>query len=393
MRFWTRRDHYTHVPHYPGEPMEEAMRDYEKYPPMAVWGDSLEYVLATVLGRFFPWCRPSQRQLERIHRELLGYACQHCATMDELAREIKGIEELWPKLRKKLENNAGLVKFMNDVGSCSRSFAQFPATLVPRAIALESAFGVNYDNAGRYHTLEPGCISCRCGAVEATFVELRRRAWFAKSLIFQLFPELANYVDHPSEKKLGTVITLGAGLLVEFRKFGFTLAQIQSLNIIACDMDETLLKELDTVFLHDFGVPFAESGIDYRFCRIEELFEDPMLWGKADLVLLDGVLSYCRNKQHMLEYVAGAVKLMKPTGFIMCDWQLMEISLIRCAVVQCWESTMKPELTPRFAIRKAKWIARKLGLEIDYQVDPRNPRPLGVIVRYRRKPLNNLTES
>ena len=58
-------------------------------------------------------------------------------------------------VEKKLSDNAGLVQYMNDWGSCSRSFAQFPATLVPRAIALESAFGTNYDNAGRYHKLLP----------------------------------------------------------------------------------------------------------------------------------------------------------------------------------------------------------------------------------------------
>ena len=69
----------------------------------------------------------------------------------------------------------------------------------------------------------------------------------------------------------------------------------------------------------------------------------------------------------------------------MCDWQIMEISLIRCALVQCWVSSMKPSLKPFLAILIAKWIARKLNLEIEYEVDPRNPRPLGVIVRYWTK--------
>ena len=362
--------------------MEEAMQDYETYPPMTVWNDSLKYVLATVGGKIFPWCRPTEQQLERIYRELLGYACANCPTKEETEQDIKGIGKLWPPLAAKLADNAGLVKFMNDHGVASRSFAQFPATLVPRAIALESAFGTNYDNAGVYHKLLPGCISCRCGAVEPEFVELRRRAYFAKSTIFQMFPELVNYADHPAEKKLGRVITMGAGLLIEFRKFGWTLAQIQSLDIIACDMDKSLLKELDVVFMHDFGVSFAESGIDYRFCSIEELMADPELKGTARVCLLDGVLSYCRNKHQMLQYVAGARGFLEPGGCILCDWQVMEISLIRCALVQCWVSTMKPSLFAWMAVRIAKWIARKLGLEMEYQVDPRNPRPLGVIVRY-----------
>lgn len=388
MSLWTKRDHYVRVPYYPGEPMEEAMRDYETYPPMKVWSDSLKYVLATVGGKIFPWCRPTEQQIERVHRELLGYACEYCATMKELEQEIAGIEKLWPALREKLQDNAGLVKFFLDErssGARSLSFAQFPATLVPRAIALESAFGVNYDNAGVYHELAPGCISCRCGAVEPEFVELRRRAYFAKATIFQQFPELVNYAEHPAPEKLGRVVTLGAGLLVELRKYGFTLAQIQSLDIIACDMDKTLMKELDVVFMHDFGVPFKESGIDYRFCSIEEVLADQSLYGTVKVALIDGVLSYCRNKQQMLMYVAGAERLLAPGGCILCDWQVMEISLIRCALVHCWVSTMKPSFMPFFAIWIAKWIARKLNLNIEYEVDPRNPRPLGVIVRYWTK--------
>lgn len=382
MSLFTKKDHYTRVSHYDGEPMEAAMSDYEQYPPMRVWGDSLKYILATVSGRIFSWRKPTKEQIGQIHRELIGYAYSHCPTGEELEADIAGIEKLWSELEKKLSDNAGLVQYMNDWGSCSRSFAQFPATLVPRAIALESAFGTNYDNAGRYHKLLPGCISTRCAAVEPEFVELRRRAHFANATIRQLIPELEQYVVTPSKKKLARVVTLGAGLLVELRKFGFTLAQIQSLDIVACDMDESLLVELDTVFQHDFGVPFAESGIDYRFCTIEEVLADEKLRKTARVLLIDGVLSYCRDKQHMLEYVAGAARLVEPGGCILCDWQVMEVSLIRCALVQCWVSSMKPELTAGRAVRKAKWIARKLNMQIEYEIDPRNPRPLGVIVRY-----------
>lgn len=382
MSLWTRRDHYAHVPYYKGEPMEEAMRDYETYPPMTVWNDSLKYILATVGGRVFPWRRPTERQLERIHRELLGYACEHYTATEELKQGLDGVNTLWPKLYEKLEDNAGLVKLMNNYGAKSWAFAQFPATLVPRAIALDSSFGNNYDNAGTYCCLMGDHASCWSGAVTPVLVELRRRAYFAKSTIFQQFSELVNYANHPAPQKLGRVITAGGGLLVEFRKYGWTLSQIQSLDIIACDMDETLLKELDVVFMHDFGVPFSETGIQYRHCTIEEMLADESLYGTAKVFLIDGVLSYCRDKQQMLAYVAGAKNCLTPDGCILCDWQIMEISLLLCVLVHCWVSTMKPELFPWMAVWKAKWIARKLGLRVEYQVDPRNPRPLGVIARY-----------
>jgi len=379
-----RPDHYVDKPIRLEEAAERAMHDWKTYPPMHPWHDHMKYILTTLLGRAFH-LRPSPEQMADIIRTMKAYATEHCKSPEETVAHYKGIEEMRPRLQELMTENYGFYKFMRDHGAKSLSYARFPVSLVPRAIALESAFGVNYDNAGVYHELAPGCISMRCGVMEYINVDLRRRAGIANQIIQWIFPELVEYRTVPAKEKLGCVITLGAGLLVEFRKFGLTLEQLQSLQIIACDMDETLLKELDVVFKHDFGVPFVESGIDYRLCSIDEVLADKNLQGAADVVLMDGVLSYCDDEAHMERYVRGMKDLLKPNGVICCDLQVLVLGLIMCAVVHGWKSSMKPEKSADAAIAKMERVcARVGGLNMTYEVDPRNPEPVGVTFKLKR---------
>lgn len=373
-----KKDHYVSRPSYSGEPMEEAMLNYQMYPPMQVWDDQLKYILWCLVGKLFH-LRPNQAKMNEIFAMMEAYALAHCKATEEYKAQHAGIEKMRDRLTQMMEENYGFYRFMKDHGACSLSYAYFPAYLVPRAIALESAFGVNYDNAGVYHELAPGCISVRCGATQDINVDLRRRVYICQCEIFRMIRPLKYYREQPSKKKLGVLITLGAGLIAELRKYGFTLAQIQSLRIIACDMDETLLKELDVVFMHDFGVPFKESGIDYRFCPIDEVLSDPELQGVADVVLMDGVLSYSDDEAQMEHYVRGMKALLKPHGVICCDLQVLTIGLAMCKFVHGWKSKMKPEKSPAKAVRKMERICRRIGgLGMTYQVDPRNPRPVGV---------------
>ena len=372
MSLFTKADHYADRIIYPSEEIEREMRDHNIYSPMTVWEDSLKYVVTTISGKIFPFLRATPERIEAIRQDLISYAKEHCSTVDEFQQDMMGIREIWSEVVDELNSNLGLVHFMEDWGAHSRSFFRF-LDLVPQAIALESAFGANYDNAGVYHKLSPGCISRRCAVFEPIFVDLRRRCHHSNNLVRWAMNE------HPEDY----IVTLGCGLMVEFRKFGFTLEDIKRLHIIACDMNPELLRYLDVVFQHDFGVPFSESGIEYRECCIEDLLCDELLYGKASVVLLDGVMSYCKDEAHMLEYLTGMKKLLRPYGRIACDLQVMEPSLIKDALVLGWKSgenepRMKPERNAKTAVRKLQRLSQQVGLDLQYEIDPRNPRPVGV---------------
>lgn len=362
-----KKDHYAHVPIYRGEKTEEELADYHTYPPMTVWGDSLKYVFATGMSKVLPMMRPSQEQVDEIYRRLVDYAKVHCANDVELEDDLRGIREVWAKVATGIKANRGLYDYMDDYGAESRSFFRF-LDLVPHAIALESAFGVNYDNAGNYHELAPGCISRKCAVSEPIFVDLRRRGHHSGLLAHWVY----NY--HPEDY----LVTLGCGLMLELRKFGvFTLEQIRKMHIIACDADPDVRKHLDVVFRHDFGVPFEATGIEFRQCNIEEVLHDERLYDRVAAILLDGVASYL-DESTLLNYLLRMKRMLRPYGRIACDLQVMECSLIRCATALLWKSDMHPELTVNWAVKKMLDLSRRAGLDCQYEIDPRNPRPVGV---------------
>lgn len=380
-------NHYANVEIYAGEWAEEAMRDYKNYPPMQVWDDSLKYIVWTVSGQIFPPFRPKLKDVEQVLKTLSDHAAMVISSdstlsTDEKTRLIKGyrdgINEMWPRLQEKLLRNRGLHELMTTGGGAkSTTFAKFPTDLVPTAVALESAWGVNFGNDGRFAKFPFGDFSLRY-ITEPIFVELRRRTHYAQEVIKREYQRWRAHRDGRSFR----VISLGAGLLIEFRKFDMSLDFLKKMDIVACDANKSLKNYLDTVFQYDLGGSFAESGIDYRFADISEVLNDRTLWGTANVVLMDGVLSYLKNKEEMAEYVKGMKRLLKPAGCIVCDLQILDISLVRCALVHEWKSTMSPELNAKVAISKIGWIGREAAMDYSVSVDNRNPKPLGVIAEF-----------
>lgn len=381
--------HYTEF--YGSEWAEMALKDYQTYPPMRVWGDSLKYVFLTLIGNVFPFLQPKVKDVKNLKEDLLAFGIRKIRSdpfiMEKMLRNApgpisekkaidlyrQGVEEMWPKLEEILLKNKGLFELMRNGGGVqSLTFAKFPADLVPHARALESAWGNNYDNAGIYRILDRDDISARYAVMEPIFADLRRRTYIAHQEIMKLV-EFAKKTG-----KRPRVISLGAGLLIEFRKYGITLDDLRLLDIVACDADKSLKEDLDTVLQFDFGVSLQESGIDYRFAKIDELFKDTDLQGSASLVLMDGVLSYCSDSEK-LAYVIGMKTLLNANGKIICDFQILEPSLIRCKLVHEWKSKMKPELSVKKAINKMANIATIAELELTSLPDERNPRPLGVV--------------
>lgn len=339
-----------------------------KYRPVKTW----KYILKTLFGRIVPWLKPTEAQAQRVYDDLISYTRSNY--VGDMHHAINVINDGWPTVKKLLLNNAGLVSYFNDYGSQSLGFYRF-IQLVPRAVALESAFGAGYRNDGIYGTFRGDFPMSCSGVAEPIFVELRWRDYLSQAVIRE---ELALYRSGKKKQK-PRIISLGAGLLAEFRRFGFTLEDIRDLDIIVCDMDEGLLSDLDVVFMHDFGVKFSESGIKFCICDVDEMCNNPELLGTADVVLMDGVLSYYPKLRDMQGKVAGAMRLLKQGGKLACDLQVMHLTLIRCVIVFYWISSMIPELSARRALRKMRKICKNLGIEIvRSRVDPRNDKPVGV---------------
>lgn len=126
------------------------------------------------------------------------------------------------------------------------------------------------------------------------------------------------------------IIIAGAGLLPVVRRFDASIDYLSDADVIACDTDAGVSREvLDKLFQKKFGIVFPDSGvlpveearpsIQYQECTFEELYESGQFLGKADVVVLDGVLMHYPNGAERQQIVQKALYLLKPDGVLSCD--------------------------------------------------------------------------
>lgn len=315
-------------------------------PEISQWWHGMRFVFNTLLSRRpLPWRRVSKHELSHIYNELLT----HCALVDspeQYKLDKLGLDTIWPKMSVLIRKNPGLAKFMREYGVHSRFFLQF-LYHVPQASSLGAAFGEGHDMSGKYTQIPQSDLMYRFSAQDEMFVWLRRRTKMVQDRL----------------KKSKSVLFIGAGSLPELRRYDFPLGQLKQ-RVVGYDSNLALRAHLAEVF----DKPLETHGIDYHFESFEMAFNDKKNWGQYDLVVANGVLSYY-TKHAQLENMLKNMKLMLADGkasTIMFDLQLMQMELVRDAVVLNWRTKpqIKPEKSLQVAVSKVKKVCAKLGLQI-----------------------------
>lgn len=150
----------------------------------------------------------------------------------------------------------------------------------------------------------------------------------AKAVEDALSEQIAEKLGKKSEKPL--VIVIGAGYLPVVRRFDASAECLEDVDIVACDTDIGVSKEiLDELFRRQFYMDFLDdsklmngvgaSVIQYRHCTLEELYDSRKFLGKADVVVLDGVLMHYPKANERQQVVQRALYLLKPDGVLSCD--------------------------------------------------------------------------
>lgn len=315
-------------------------------PEIDQWWHGMRFVFNTLFSRRpLPWRRVSKRELAHIYDELLT----HCALVDtpeQYKLDKLGLDTIWPRMRALIRKNPGLAKFMREYGVHSRFFLQF-LYHVPQASSLGAAFGEGHDMSGVYTQIPQSDLMYRFSAQDEMFVWLRRRTKMVQDQL----------------KKSKSALFIGAGSLPELRRYDFPLGQTKQ-KIVGYDSNLELRAHLAEVF----PKPLADYGVDYHFEPFDVAFGDKKNWGQYDLVVANGVLSYY-TKHAQLEKMLKNMKLMltdSKTSMIMFDLQLMQMELIRDAVVLNWRTKpqIKPEKSLQVAVRKVKKACAKVGLQV-----------------------------
>lgn len=335
---------------------EEAMYGHGFYPKNAK-SDGWRFIIPSLASKIFH-LKSNPDDVREVRSSIEEYLLRTIDDEEELQAQMDGLEALWPKMSKMLRENRGMTKLMLDHGWQSKIILKYISEGA-QASSLEVFFGRAYDLAGNFVDLPYSDRASYYSVWEPIGVFIRERIQYAQKVL-----------DRPNLR----VMTCGAGYFPEWRLFGFDKKALNH-EILAIDADKRIPKRFHDVL----GCEPKDLGVTYLTTSIEDACEVNLLRNYNDVVLAQGIASYYRDNEKTKELLANLARVTKPGGKIVFDLQVMEPTLVRCALSMGWESDLTPDWTANSAIRRMKKVCQELGLALEYQVDSRNRHPVGVM--------------
>lgn len=363
---------------YELDEIDAAIRDTKTYPEKGAWDYSIKYILMTLLSSLVHH-KISDPKIEDFYGQATAM-CRRLAQDDaQYEAYIHGLERMWPKLRQQLKD-PGFYHFVQDHGMDSAFILPYFSVLSPHAPALEASKGFSVDMAGVYRQIPKSdkqgyeiCIQ------EPTLRSFGTRTWLAQEAILgAALDAKTNGLPKPN------LFLAAAGMMPWFRRYHLQPEMLSDLfgRIVAYDSDPKMPEYLNMVF----DRPVREYGIEYHFADLDNAFRSRELWGKFQVALATGIMSYYKSEKETAYMLGGLNQLLAPGGAIVFDLQVMEWSMIRCAVSLAWKSPLKPDLNPKSALKRIAREAKRQGLIVEYtEVDPYNTRPT-LVNFWLRKP-------
>ena len=349
--------------------LEDARHFMPGFVPKDAWQDAWRYILPSLASKLFGLRSSWEDVMEVLNLMQLCLAI----TKADNKEVLRGLNASWPEMQKKLRRNRGMTKLMLDHGYLSQII--YPYILAGAgAISLEVFFGRAFNLAGEFVEFPVNELASYYAVWEPIGVFIRQRVAYAQQWLEQL-----GYGSR--------ILSCGAGFCPEFRlnDYEWTMKYLQQ-RVVAVDEDEEVIKNLELVY----GRDPSELGITYLKDRVENVCADLAHYRRYDAVLMQGLLSYYHDvgsNRRTVELLRGLTKTLRPGGIIICDLQVFEPTLVRCALSMGWESDLLPDWTAESAIRRMEKACRKVGLEVvSVKIDAWNKTPCGVMFTLRWKP-------
>lgn len=289
---------------------------------------------------------------------------------------VQGFERIWPKLSEMLREPAFYLCIKRFCMDSSFLYTYF-VELSGYASALEIAGGYSIDITGKYRKI-PECDGAyKMAALEPTFRSFLQRIWFSQQMMLRRAEEFGWRPDMTEQEKAETervkVLFLGGGMLPQLRMYELRPEMVSEMfDITVYDRDPKMPGYLEMVFEQ----PIAEYGIDYHFADFDEAFRNESNFGKYDLVIAEGVMSYYKKPEQTEYMLKGAAKMLKRDGRFVFDLQILEPSMLRCVLALAWRGTgLNPDFGAKKAIQRIREAAADdfdfvptstLSAEIDY---------------------------
>lgn len=345
---------------YDIDDVDRAVRNLEEYSEQGVWAYSIKYILITLGSRIFR-IRTSQAKIEQFYADA-KLLCANLTKNDceQLNKYLKGLDAMWPKLRKQLED-PGFYRFVYEFAMQSAFLLPYFSVLSPHAPALEAARGYSVDMGGTYRRIDPETDpqTFRFVVGERTFRSFDFRLCNHQTALLNLAADMeASGLGKPS------VFFVGGGMMPMVRFYYLRPEMVKDVfdRVVVYDSDPNMPEYLKMVF----DRPLSRYGIDYHFEDAANGFNDLAFQGQFDAVDCTGVMSYCQTDEDIAKMLCGMKKMLKPGGIMMFDRQVMTPDMIRCALTLAWKTDppLKPELTVKRAITRIRKIAARVGLVV-----------------------------
>ena len=280
-------------------------------------------------------------------RHEIEATCAADSRDDELKFEsyMKGLDEIWPALEAKMRASYGLAEYMRTLACHSLFLPRYYAELY-HPMSMDAPYGFARRIDGKYMRIPQSDVSYLLCAREPIFGSTRMRTAAHQLVQEELGEGILN-------------VSLGAAMLPEQIRFGWQERGIKQ-RVIAYDNAPGVLECVQQVYAEK---PLSEYGIDYRVDNFWNAFKDPDLIGKADLVGMEGGLSYYRDRSDdLFDGIAG---LLRSGGHFCGEVELKNIYTIRCGVLG-WkmEQEMQFDDDAESAIKRMEEVAAKAGLKM-----------------------------
>lgn len=296
--------------------------------------------------------------------EELGEVFEQTCRRMEVDPEKK--KQIWDKVSQLLQNPS-MAKFCEDTKAMESEFFPMWLCTVPRAVALEVAYGYSTDLNGKHRPI-PDSDPLAVWVDEPVFKYLRYRDSIAAKLL------------HGKE-----LLFLGAGWLPELRFSGFLKTRFSAeQKFYCCDQDpEINLKALLE--------PEILESFDYRLETMDKMLAEmqAMVTGRGygfNTVVAKGVLSY--QLEALPKVVQAVMDLLEPNGVFIFDLQLKHWTLVRNALLFNWSAGGKFKLLE--TVIEAINVVQESCLgtnhfeKIVIQPDEVNDEPVGVVFTVRK---------
>ena len=334
--------------------LENARHSMPGFVPKDAWQDAWRYILPSLASKLFGLRSSWEDVMEVLNLMQLCLAI----TKTDNEEVLRGLNASWPEMQKKLRRNRGMTKLMLDHGYLSKII--YPYIMAGAgAISLEVFFGRAFDLAGEFVEFPVNELASYYAVQEPIGVFIRERVKYAQRLLGQ---------------RGLVVLSCGAGFCPEYRLNDFPVHNLRH-RVLAVDDDEEVFDHLELVY----GCNPSELGITYLKDRVENAYNNPYYHRRFDVVLMQGLLSYYNDvgsNRRTVELLKGLKRVLCPGGKIICDLQVFEPTLVRCALSMGWESDLLPDWTAKSAIRRMSKACQKAGL---WLIDAKADIPCGVM--------------